>query len=285
MDALPLKAALTACSNGLSPRDAAAVERLEEVLSRMGLRCVRSPALFAEGASPQSAPPAERARILNDFFADESVGWILDLSGGDLANGVLPYLDYRLIRRSRAVFCGYSDLTSVVNAIWAKTGRACPLYQARRLVGPDADRQQADFAAVLRGRAWQPFAADFVRGRMMEGVLAGGNARCLLKLAGTEYWPSLDGCLLLLEAQSGGEAQVHAYCAQLAQLGAFAHIRGLILGSFTQLDAQCGPQAAQQIALQYVPDTLPVARTAQVGHGADSRTAVIGAPLRLTARS
>lgn len=34
----------------------------------------------------------------------------------------------------------------------------------------------------------------------MQGIVVGGNIRCLLKLAGTEYWPDMNGKILLLES-------------------------------------------------------------------------------------
>lgn len=68
------------------------------------------------------------------FYRDPEVKAIFDLSGGDIANEILPYLDFKIIARSHAVFWGYSDLTTILNAIYAKTGKSSVLYQARNLV-------------------------------------------------------------------------------------------------------------------------------------------------------
>ena len=57
-----------------------------------------------------------------------------DISGGDLANQVLDGLDYAAIGKSRAVFWGYSDLTTVINAIYAQTGKSSVLYQVKNMV-------------------------------------------------------------------------------------------------------------------------------------------------------
>ena len=40
---------------------------------------------------------------------------------------------------------------------------------------------------------------EFLQGKYMEGVVAGGNIRCLLKLAGTEYMPDMTDKILVLE--------------------------------------------------------------------------------------
>ena len=85
------------------------------------------------------------------FYRDDSIDAIYDISGGDLANGVLPYLDYDLIASSGKAFWGYSDLTCVINAIYAKTGKVSVLYQVRNLVWADAELQKKRFAAYLSG--------------------------------------------------------------------------------------------------------------------------------------
>ena len=48
---------------------------------------------------------------------------IYDISGGDIANEILPYLDFEVIKNSGKRFWGYSDLTTVINAIYEKTGK------------------------------------------------------------------------------------------------------------------------------------------------------------------
>ena len=40
----------------------------------------------------------------------------------------------------------------------------------------------------------------------MEGIVVGGNIRCLLKLAGTPYWPDMREKILLLESFGGKTA-------------------------------------------------------------------------------
>ena len=101
-------------------------------------RPVVSPCLYEKDpvfCSVFSGTAEERAEALMSFYRDPEVQAILDLSGGDLANELLPYLDYRGDRRKAGqTFWGYSDLTTILNAIYAKTGRSSVLYQARNLV-------------------------------------------------------------------------------------------------------------------------------------------------------
>ena len=111
----------------------------------------------------------------------------------------------------------------------------------------------------------------------MEGIVVGGNLRCLRKLAGTEYFPNMKDKLLFLESRSGNIEFIASCFTQLKQMGVFKQIKGLLLGTFSQLDEQWGSFMAEKIALQVLNDRLlPVARTMEVGHGTDSKCLIIG---------
>ncbi|MDE5830919.1 MAG: LD-carboxypeptidase [Clostridia bacterium] len=44
------------------------------------------------------------------------------LCGGYNCNSVFDYLDYDVIKNNPKIICGYSDPTSIINMIYAKTG-------------------------------------------------------------------------------------------------------------------------------------------------------------------
>lgn len=69
-----------------------------------------------------SSSIASRVADLHDAFADPSVRGILTVIGGFNSNELLPHLDWELITRNPKVFCGYSDITALQNAILARTG-------------------------------------------------------------------------------------------------------------------------------------------------------------------
>ena len=120
------KVALVCCSNGQSRRNGGIIKHLENILQQSGMTVVCSPYLY-EKDSVFSGTGKERAESLMEFYRDDTVRAIFDLSGGDLANEILPYLDYEIIAHSDKFFWGYSDLTTVINAIYAKTGKASVL--------------------------------------------------------------------------------------------------------------------------------------------------------------
>ena len=108
----------------------------------------------------------------------------------------------------------------------------------------------------------------------MEGVLIGGNIRCFLKLAGTEYFPDTSGKIILLEANSGNKHRIAAYMSQLEQMGVFSNAAGVLLGTFTELDSVDTKLSAELLKI-FCRD-IPIAKTQYIGHGADSKAARIG---------
>lgn len=271
------KIGIVSCSNGWEKRKEPKLRRLEELLLGMGLVPVLSPYLF-ERESVESGNAAERAQALMDFYRDDSIKAVFDISGGDIANGILTYLNYEVIADSDKQFWGYSDLTAVINAIYTKTGRASVLYQICNLLYEHGKRQQEDFRNAVFGKdgALFSFPYEFYQGNAMEGIVVGGNVRCFLKLAGTAYFPELKDKILLLESLGGTAPQMLTYFSQLQQLGAFEQAGGILLGTFTQMEGErCSPDV-WTLLRRFIGAEIPVAKTAFIGHGTDARAIMVG---------
>lgn len=118
---------------------------------------------------------------------------------------------------------------------------------------------------------------EFVQGDSMSGVLVGGNIRCFLKLAGTRFFPPLEGKLLLLEALGGEVPQMVTYLSQLKQLGAFEKVNGVLLGTFSMMEAKGAVPDILELVRWYAGTELPIARTREIGHGMDAKAVRIGA--------
>lgn len=279
------KVGIVCCSNG-QPRTAREeIERLGDTLREMGLFPVLGAHIYEE-KSVFSGPGKERAESLMEFYRDDEIRAIFDISGGDIANEVLPWLDFDLISRCDKSFWGYSDLTTVLNGIYARAGRKGVLYQVRNLIYSYGERQRADFAeTVFQGKeSLFAFRYEFVQGEAMRGVVVGGNIRCLLKLAGTAYWPDMRQKILLLESRGGEVPQMVTYLSQLKQIGVFGQVNGILLGTFTQMEeGKCLPEMAELVKA-YAGEKLPVARTREIGHGMDSKGIVIGEEIELRAK-
>lgn len=276
------KVGIVCCSNGQKTSYREKIALLCSTLEEIGLVPVLSDYVY-EKEDVFSGTVKERAKALMDFYRDDRIKAIFDISGGDIANGILPYLDYKVIAESEKQFWGYSDLTTIVNAVYTKTGKTSALYQIRNLIYADKESQIANFSNAMFGDGSQLFRFDyrFIQGNKMQGIVVGGNIRCFLKLAGTEYMPDLTGKIMLLESFSGTVAKMETYLAQLSQLGAFDKVAGVLLGTFTEMeDLECKPDIVTLLQ-QYVKDDMPIAVTKEIGHGVNSKAIVIGQEISL----
>lgn len=271
------KAGIVCCSNGQKISYTEKINYLESTLLNIGVKPVFSDFIY-EKTSVFSGTAQERAKVLMEFYKDNEIEEIFDISGGDIANGILPYLDYELIKKSSGRLWGHSDLTTVINAIYAKTGKQSVLYQIRNLIYDFREQQISDFKNTVMENREDLFKLNysFVQHSSMKGVVVGGNIRCFLKLAGTEYMPDLEDKILLLESFGGSIPQIETYLCQLYQLGAFDKVAGILLGTFTQMEKEgCFPDV-ETLIKKFVRADLPVAITKNVGHGMDSKGIVIG---------
>lgn len=276
------KVAIVCCSNGQKQAYREKLELLRDTLLQLGLIPVFGDFIY-ERESVFSGTGKERAESLMAFYRDREIRAIFDISGGDIANEVLPYLDFQTIAESDKMFWGYSDLTTILNAIYAKTGKASVLYQVRNLISDAVRTQIADFSSTIFDGTDRLFSFDceFVQGDEVRGIVAGGNIRCLLKLAGTEYWPDMDGKILLLEGLHGTVPQMTACLSQLDQIGVFKKVSGILLGTFTEMEEkQCNPKMTELVK-NYAGNYLPVLKTEEIGHGHNSKGIVIGGELHL----
>lgn len=276
------KIGIVCCSNGFDPKQKTVIDTLVMILEKSGFVPQLSPYLYADEHG-FSGTAKQRAEALMSFYEDDSIEEIFDISGGDMANQILPYLDYTAISYTQKRFWGYSDLTTLINAIYARTGKTSVLYQIRNLTYDHSAAQLQDFlsTALAGTNALYSFPYEFIRGTHMQGIAVGGNIRCLLKLAGTPYWPDMRDKILVLEAYGGKIPQMVTYLSQLSQLGVFQKINGILLGSFTKMEeAGCQPDM-KQLILEFVPKDLPIACTSYIGHGTDAKAIRIGHRLKL----
>lgn len=274
--------ALVGCSDPLLGAHPAQAKECRRVLENWGLK-VRT-AVSMENAWWQGE---KRARELMEFYSDGEVKAIFDLSGGDLANTVLPHLDWEIVAGNPKPFWGYSDLTAVLNGIYARTGQWGCLYQLRNLVSGDEriQRQQREafYRTIFQGEdTLNCFLSVFLQGDSMEGTIAGGNLRCLLKLAGTPYFPDLKDKILFLESLGGESWLIASLLCQLRLMGVFEKVRGVLLGTFTKLQESGSRPDLRELILSAVPRDLPIAVTKEIGHGKDSKCLVIGGNVSMT---
>ncbi|WP_252238103.1 S66 peptidase family protein [Clostridium sp. VAP51] len=277
------KVGIIACSNGVDKSMELKMNELKRTLNFIGLNVIFSNTIYKK-YSVFNGSGKERANELMKLFEDRSIKAIFDISGGDLANGILEYLDFDTIKKNSKLFFGYSDLSVVINALYAKSNIKMYLYQIRNLIGDNSEIQIKNFIETFMEdkKSLFDFKYEWIQGKSIEGIVVGGNIRCFLKLAGTEYMPKFKDKILLLESLSGNVAKMTTYLTHYKQLRVFKEIKGIILGNFTEMENnQYSPSIIELVKDIVSDENMPIVKTSEIGHGSDSKCIVIGKNIEL----
>jgi muramoyltetrapeptide carboxypeptidase len=259
-------------------------------LISMGFGVVLSKNVFANSLG-YAASPIEKAADLMEMFAKPAVKAIICSQGGDTANACLPYLDWQVIRDHPKIFLGISDITVLLNAIYAKTGLVT--FHGNDVMWgfgryPTDYDQQEFLDRLVQGKIGRVNPAGIrmtIRSGRAEGRLLGGNLRCLLKLAGTPYFPNFTGAVLFVESLGFEPATCDYMFRQLQQMGVFEQISGVIVGYIDGVDNL--PEATlhmEDVLLNVTQDYhFPILKANDFGHNTPNTTLPVGAGVRMDA--
>ena len=185
--------------------------------------------------------PEKRAADINWAFKDDEVKVIMCVKGGEDSNTTLDYIDYEMIKKHSKIICGFSDNTSILNAIHEKTGLVTyhgPTFKS--------------LTSWETGYAYKQFIKTFVENTeslimgepedeyttiqvgQATGELVGGNLSLFTKLICGKYAVNLQDKILFLE-ELGFEAapeMVNSNIYYLKQNGVFDRIAGLWIGNY-----------------------------------------------------
>jgi muramoyltetrapeptide carboxypeptidase len=240
-----------------------------------------------------AATDAERIADFNVALRDDSVDAIWCLRGGYGAMRILDHLDYGAMRRHPKPVMGYSD----VSAIHAAVGRTCEIVSYH---SPNARTALTPFArdsferALLHGVDSCGAApnARAIRGGRARGRLAGGNLSLVTALAGTPYFPDLDGAILVIEDVGEGLYRIDRMLTQLSLAGVLSGLAGIAFGYCTRCDADESPGDTREsrtldTVLSELASALriPCVTGIPMGHVDDQWTIPLGAVATLDADS
>ena len=269
------KIALVVCSNGKNIEDKDRLGKLESILVEMGLVPIFTKYIYRDKFG-RGAKAQVRAEELMFFYKNKEIKAIFDISGGDIANEVLDYLDYDVIKRNYKPFFGYSDLTTVLNALGSQTNEMNFLYQILNIIESTVIRDSFENTFMKNEQTLLDVKWKLLQGSSIEGEIIGGNIRCFLKLAGTKYFPEVENKVLFIEGLGTSIEGLVTHLAQLKQIGVFDKISGLLIGTFTKIEKEISVEELFELIQEYIPSSLAVAKTHEVGHAKDSKILKIG---------
>lgn len=226
----------------------------KEKLEALGFRLSFSEHYF-ENDNFDSAPIASRVADLEAAFANETVDAILTTIGGFNCNELLPYLDFDLIAQNSKIFCGYSDTTALLNAIYAKTGMQTymgPAYSSFKMEQGQQYQTTSWLNAVTQDtyqltpslqwssdawylsnapRTFYPTEWKVYNPGQASGIAIGGNISTLNLLTGTEFAPRPDKYVLFLEEAEDDDYLIIARHLT-ALLQAYPNPQAVVFGRF-----------------------------------------------------
>ena len=269
------KIALVVCSNGKNIEDKGRLEKLEDILVQMGLVPIFTKYIYKDKFG-RGAKSQVRAEELMSFYKNKEIKAIFDISGGDISNEVLDHLDYDVIKRNYKPFFGYSDLTTVLNALRSQTSEVNYLYQILNIIESEEIKTSVENTLMKNEQTLFDVKWKFLQGSRIEGEVIGGNIRCFLKLAGTRYFPEVENKVLFIEGLGTSIEGLVTHLAQLKQIGVFDKISGLLIVTFTKIEKEISVEELFELVQEYIPFSLAVAKTQEVGHAKNSKVLKIG---------
>ena len=241
----------------------------------------------------------DRADDLNEAFADPDIDAVFALRGGWGASRILPMLDYDMISKNPKILLGYSDVTSLLNAIFAKSGLVTfhgpnvmsewnefTYSEMRRLLF-DAEPQQYQNPVIIEDDlVARTYRTQTIASGKASGQLIGGNLTLISTLMGTPYLPDFSGKILILEDVDEAVYRIDRMLTQLALSGDLQKLAGIIFGPFASSDGnrRLGNFSLMDILRQHCePLGTPCFAGAMFGHVDKQSTVPIGAEASMDA--
>lgn len=242
---------------------------------------------------------AERVADIHAMFKDREVKAIFAIRGGSGASGLLPHLDYNLMRANPKILTGYSDITALHLAIHRRAGLVT--FHAPVATSRPNDYWHYHFLRILtepqpiytmhmsienerRAESAPQLGIKTFRHGIAEGPLMGGNLSIVSALAGTPFAAQTAGRILFLEDVREPPYRIDRMLTQLDQADPFSKTAGVMFGVFTRAESRDNDRTLsleEVIEHHLAPLKVPAVAGYSVGHIAHQMTLPIGVRARL----
>lgn len=191
-----------------------------------------------------AADDGQRAKDLQNAFADPAIQGILCIRGGYGANRLLPLLNWRDICRHPKLFCGYSDVTALhiaLNQCCKLVTYHTPMPSTEWYKGLDgftmAYLKRALFGGLTGPMPMGDHVETLAPGRA-KGVLCGGNLSLVRDSLGTPWEIDTRGKILFLEDTGEKTYRIDGMLTQLRNAGKLRDCVGILLGAWTDCEPE-----------------------------------------------
>jgi muramoyltetrapeptide carboxypeptidase len=249
-----------------------------------------------------------RIKDLREAFSNADIKAVFAVIGGFNCNQLLRYIDWDLIKKNTKILCGFSDITALNNAIYAKTGlitysgphystfghelyfdhtleyfKKCLFQDKPFEILPSKNWTDDMWWADQKNRNLIPNQGWLVINEgVADGTILGSNLCTFNLLQGTEYFPDLKNSILFIEDDE--ESKPHHFdrdLQSLIHLPEFKGVRGIVIGRFQKASQMTDDMLIKIIKTKKELDKIPVIANADFGHTDPMITFPIGGTARL----
>ena len=247
-----------------------------DFLESLGFEPVCSPHLYDQKGYLAGEDKA-RVKDLHAMFRDRKIKAVLCARGGYGSHRILQKLDYGLFSRNPKIFVGYSDITTLLCALFKKSGLITIHGPVLRDLLKGDGRNATLLLKLMSSNELTtvnfPSGTAVKKGRA-QGVLLGGNLSLIGDLIGTPFLPSFKGKLLFIEEKGEPLYRIDRMLTHLLLSGELEKCAGLMVGAFEE----CGDPAS---VIDLVRErcsrlSVPVLTGLSVGHGEQNVPLPIG---------
>jgi muramoyltetrapeptide carboxypeptidase len=249
-----------------------------------------------------------RAQDFNQAYADKNVKLVMAMHGGWAANEILPLIDWQLVRDNPKPLIGFSDITVLVNAVYAMTGQVCYLGPNFGTLGSSAEWRYTldNFNAAVSGelpknlnksKHWRERGSEVLHRTKpwqvlqpgsAQGTLIGGNSATFYLLQGTPYQSKFEDDFILAfeDDDESGKYTLREFSRQLDSLlqqpGARKYLKGMVIGRF-QSGAKISSKDLASVIISKNLGDIPVIAGVDFGHTLPLLTLPIGGRVSISA--
>jgi muramoyltetrapeptide carboxypeptidase len=237
--------------------------------------------VFNKGFITRMPSLSGKVKQIHSAFLDKRVEIILAQRGGYSSMKLLPHLDFDLIRKNPKIFAGFSDLSTMLNAVYERAGLTT-LHSPMVINFSEPSKPTVrSFLNAIQGFPQRNLLAGvpvrvYRRGKA-RGILKGGNLETLTALIGTEWEINTAGSILFLEEIDEKLYRVDRLLSQWILAGKLRKIEALILGDFRGLKNF----DVYRIISAQMKIHFPVMHSPYIGHRKNKITLPVGARVEL----
>ncbi|GAB6100494.1 LD-carboxypeptidase [Halanaerocella petrolearia] len=244
-------------------------QRAKEYLKKKGFNLLAG-RLTGKRDFYRSGNIKDRAKELNELIRNPEIKCIMSVIGGTNSNSILPYIDYEAFKKNPKIMIGYSDVTAILLAIYAKTGIKTfygpalipsfgefpPFVHETYNYFSDILIEEQSFPYIYEQPKcwtdehinWEEKEREKVKNKnewitvnkgKVVGRVIGGNLNAMTGIWNSQYMPKIKkGDILFIEDTMKTASHMEKLFLLLRVSGVFDKISGIVLGKHELFDDQ-----------------------------------------------